>query len=243
MNKGGRPHINCGRWLSRLGPPVRGDTGGRIIPACAGNTASTANAYAPFPDHPRVCGEHDVKRNMRCCRYGSSPRVRGTPPISDKQHTFPRIIPACAGNTRGWLPTGSVPTDHPRVCGEHTGCGWHGMYQVGSSPRVRGTLSCCCQVLPGERIIPACAGNTKANRAAARNPSDHPRVCGEHPPTVTGALESFGSSPRVRGTHVRGQANVCSLRIIPACAGNTGIFRYSLALYPDHPRVCGEHHP
>ena len=50
---------------------------------------------------------------------------------------------------------------------------------------------------------------------------DHPRVCGEHLDNCWLALETLGSSPRVRGTqglasHIRKEAG-----IIPACAGNT----------------------
>ena len=50
-----------------------------IIPACAGNTDSSAGSTTPYGDHPRVCGEH----------RGPSPDTWGPP----------GIIPACAGNT------------------------------------------------------------------------------------------------------------------------------------------------
>ena len=50
----------------------------RFIPACAGNIGGTARGVPRWPVHPRVCGEHDEKRErIRACA-GSSPRVRGT---------------------------------------------------------------------------------------------------------------------------------------------------------------------
>ena len=54
-----------------------------------------------------------------------------------------------------------------------------------------------------------------------RKVSVHPRVCGElHADADAGAAVD-GSSPRVRGTHVRAVARVRGQRFIPACAGNS----------------------
>ena len=90
-------------------------------------------------------------------------------------------------------------------------------------------------------IIPACAGNTGGHWSSLIKGRDHPRVCGEHSVIHSTCELPSGSSPRVRGTHVRGARHVHLNGIIPACAGNTDhrTDRYRRA--GDHPRVCGEH--
>ena len=53
-------------------------TGKRFIPACAGNTGIANSPCAAASVHPRVCGEHDLRRQAAAPDHGSSPRVRGT---------------------------------------------------------------------------------------------------------------------------------------------------------------------
>ena len=72
----------------------------RIIPACAGNTASRPPIVRQPRDHPRVCGEHFSWPLPACFLGGSSPRVRGTPFRLLLKFAKVGIIPACAGNTR-----------------------------------------------------------------------------------------------------------------------------------------------
>ena len=50
-----------------------------IIPAYAGNTGSRSTMPPTFWDHPRVCGEHPFAAGVRLRKWGSSPRMRGTP--------------------------------------------------------------------------------------------------------------------------------------------------------------------
>ena len=70
-------------------------------------------------------------------------------------------------------------------------------------------------------IIPAYAGNTEAFISASDICRDHPRVCGEHC-TWAGTLPfPWGSSPRMRGTHVMADKPQATPGIIPAYAGNT----------------------
>ena len=73
----------------------------------------------------------------------------------------------------------------------------------------------------GDRIIPAHAGNTPESRGRARNGSDHPRACGEHPQTALAEKDWPGSSPRMRGTPSLQLCPFSGRRIIPAHAGNT----------------------
>ena len=213
-----------------------------IIPAYAGNTTAPS-APKPAPrDHPRVCGEHYIRRVDRLDRRGSSPRMRGTPALRPA-----RMTPA---------------RDHPRVCGEHEAAVVGGLTDAGSSPRMRGTPDICLTTFTPAGIIPAYAGNTRLYRTTYQHTRDHPRVCGEHRqgrarrdhpggiipayagntrfrmsltyakrdhPRVCGehcpagrpGFGLAGSSPRMRGTPCRGCrcGSVCG--IIPAYAGNT----------------------
>ncbi len=80
------------RHTSRVQPLAR------FIPACAGNgTILLPNDPSPTV-HPRVCGERELQGFTIRCRYGSSPRVRGTAMIALPRAPYWRFIPACAGN-------------------------------------------------------------------------------------------------------------------------------------------------
>ena len=127
------------------------------------------------------------------------------------------------------------------MCGEHPMRLSPPFANVGSSPRVRGTLTDGDAVELGGGIIPACAGNTLRPARLHADQRDHPRVCGEHSSTQSFCCPIWGSSPRVRGT-LRTPANASSgAGIIPACAGNTAFSCTSHMMPRDHPRVCGEH--
>ena len=131
-----------------------------IIPAYAGNTRRWWNARSPTRDHPRVCGEHPLRRWLKTVQSGSSPRMRGTHLIEyGRTHGY-GIIPAYAGNTLLQDDITAPFGDHPRVCGEHLLLSRITSSRRGSSPRMRGTLvSAHASRLIGG-IIPAYAGNT-----------------------------------------------------------------------------------
>ena len=56
LTVGSSPHV-------RGAPDITGDGGTNrgIIPACAGSTVGKWRNYCLIRDHPRMCGEHDVK--------------------------------------------------------------------------------------------------------------------------------------------------------------------------------------
>ena len=112
----------------------------RIIPAYAGSTAFANEAPERNPDHPRIRGEHAVRRH---------------PPRGAK-----RIIPAYAGSTcegrLGW----GVPWDHPRIRGEHYSHECELPDSHGSSPHTRGAPTRQVKSAYDDRIIPAYAGST-----------------------------------------------------------------------------------
>ena len=66
--------------------------------------------------------------------------MRGTPAQRRGRTGARRIIPAYAGNTRGRILFDLSGGDHPRVCGEHIIQGFIDALELGSSPRMRGTL-------------------------------------------------------------------------------------------------------
>ena len=70
---------------------------------------------------------------------------------------------------------------------------------------------------------------------------DHPRVCGEHVTAVDPLGNVWGSSPRMRGTHILSIRFRALGGIIPAYAGNTSTCSCRVTAGRDHPRVCGEH--
>ena len=192
-----------------------------IIPACAGNTIGPSAGSCGGRNHPRVCGEHPMSTPMSAPAAGSSPCVRGTHFNRAREGRVFGIIPACAGNTGACPSRRCAPGDHPRVCGEHPEKVQAVEADAGSSPRVRGTLF--EHGLPHgiHGIIPACAGNTLRSKRQTCRMRDHPRVCGEHFVKLPNSISVYGSSPRVRGTHIHVRGFGKQHRIIPACAGNT----------------------
>ena len=193
----------------------------RVIPAWAGNTGVTAGRMATPTGHPRVGGEHWPAPMSNATAIGSSPRGRGTRRRRCRWTWRRRVIPAWAGNTRGW-PMGSWrTTGHPRVGGEHVIRLYDVHVRTGSSPRGRGTLAKRDVFLHRLRVIPAWAGNTANASASTRSGTGHPRVGGEHQRHAEQASVLTGSSPRGRGTR--------------------GKWVVRCAIDPGHPRVGGEH--
>ena len=193
---------------------------GGITPACAGNRRTHRPNAGRKTDHPRVCGEQSSIAAIKAISRGSPPRVRGTVLLNHIALDPHGITPACAGNRVWRIRKGVVVEDHPRVCGEQKMNIHIGGMQIGSPPRVRGTV----QLLPlfpiRSRITPACAGNSGNCPLATIIREDHPRVCGEQ--IFGGVVERItsGSPPRVRGTGNNSQVSKLLPWITPACAGN-----------------------
>ena len=110
-----------------------------IIPAYAGNTFRWLNCQCLDRDHPRVCGEHNIRVFQLRFKPGSSPRMRGTRGGAGPWLAPLGIIPAYAGNTDSISDGRLRRGDHPRVCGEHCKETVSELHPTGSSPRMRGT--------------------------------------------------------------------------------------------------------
>ena len=150
------------------------------------------------------------------------------------------LIPARAGKTphaeRG---QDTVPA-HPRACGENIVCTLGYAVDLGSSPRVRGKLTPNSLGSFHTGLIPARAGKTGESLISMIFSTAHPRACGENVDLFCCAVESTGSSPRVRGKRTRSRMVTLSRRLIPARAGKTGNGRWSAPMIWAHPRACGE---
>ena len=190
----------------------------RIIPAHAGQTTSTSDRIALPTDHPRACGANFSITVLLCVSFGSSPRMRGKRRPRLCMGGPLRIIPAHAGQTRGWSPSRSLCPDHPRACGANCFPALWFPALTGSSPRMRGKRSFLCIV---------------------SHRSDHPRACGANVLPEVCRVIYFGSSPRMRGKLLSCHCVSSLLRIIPAHAGQTVRQNVSQSPSPDHPRACG----
>jgi len=212
----------------------------RFIPACAGNGDRAMPSCSRISVHPRVCGERATTCSSGPRPTGSSPRVRGTAYRRDNCPACRRFIPACAGNGRCAVTFTDSASVHPRVCGERRSRCAADKVNVGSSPRVRGTVVPDPFLFTAHRFIPACAGNGGTGCSIQVRRSVHPRVCGERFSLGLSLLKVFGSSPRVRGTVAHDRRRQGRRRFIPACAGNGTLRVNFMGRTPVHPRVCGE---
>ncbi len=175
-------------------------TGGRLIPACAGNGRSAPPSHGGRTAHPRVRGERIGATRSASSGIGSSPRARGTVRHLCRYRPRQRLIPACAGNGISWWAARRGDSAHPRVRGER--------------------VPALVLLEPDSRLIPACAGNGSSSSSRRRAAPAHPRVRGERFPDRCMTARRSGSSPRARGTVPLGSAPRLRGRLIPACAGN-----------------------
>ena len=217
--------------------------------------------------HPRLCGEH---RRQGCgivipaCAGNEEeaelearfiPACAGNTKYHVQQAEVPGI-PACAGNTRGSRRSRAPGTVHPRLCGEHSSIA--SMYCERFIPggehagAVRGQP-------PGMRFIPACAGNTRVIREAAKcstavhppvrgtlitrvwhaDAAVHPRLCGEHFEITRHCIPvPTPVHPRLCGEHAGDPLSVAARGVHPRLCGEHA----ALAPDPVHPRLCGEHY-
>ena len=214
---GAHPHV-CGEHtraraslliLGGSSPRMRGTPAATVvliaswglIPTYAGNTEICAVLFPLRWAHPHVCGEHGYAplRNRRA--WGSSPRMRGTPPTAYPALLIFGLIPTYAGNTRAHQNHHPQGGAHPHVCGEHFLRVYLLFLEVGSSPRMRGTL--------------------RVNSSAPLLTWAHPHVCGEHLKSTPHRLAMKGSSPRMRGTLSAAAFVSWAAGLIPTYAGNT----------------------
>ena len=132
----------------------------RITPAGAGKTGFTEVTGDDAKDHPRRCGENDLRLVRATYATGSPPQVRGKLRHFKPCDIVQGITPAGAGKTvfrRGWRLT---VWDHPRRCGENRCQRQPIIEYIGSPPQVRGKQPSPGAVSYDIGITPAGAGKT-----------------------------------------------------------------------------------
>ena len=131
---GSSPRMRGSRRLSCWPAWLRG-----IIPAHAGLTWHRHDGGMRHRDHPRACGAHKLIIQNCNATWGSSPRMRGSPPLFSEADCRQGIIPAHAGLTESDEAAIPLDGDHPRACGAHAAFSWSKTCSLGSSPRMRGS--------------------------------------------------------------------------------------------------------
>ena len=119
-------------WCSRSGlpPRMRGKVANAqpevsmdgITPAYAGKSIQRCVQLTQRGDHPRICGEKAKYWMQGREPEGSPPHMRGKVPLCRADCLCSGITPAYAGKRYAILSTSASVVDHPRVCGEKTGC-------------------------------------------------------------------------------------------------------------------------
>ena len=192
----------------------------RITPAYAGKSCCENARLCGGQDHPRLCGEKQATCGRSSRSTGSPPPMRGKVQQLSDCFRFFGITPAYAGKRQSPPTRYSLPTDHPRLCGEKGEKVGDAIGGAGSPPPMRGKESFCERGLHQNRITPAYAGKRQtviSNDVAKR---DHPRLCGEKRKAAYLTFWHVWITPAYAGKRDRG---------IPR-------LRQSW----DHPRLCGE---
>ena len=94
--------------------------------------------------------------------------------------------------------------------------------------------------IPVVGITPAYAGKSAEIKAKWNAEQDHPRLCGEKFWSTLTFGVALGSPPPMRGKDGERCSHDAGLRITPAYAGKSWLFRVSCSVIVDHPRLCGE---
>ncbi len=160
--------------------------GFRFIPTCVGNTI-----------------QHD---KILFNASGSSPRVWGirsrVPSLPTARTVHPHV---CGEYARDRLRRSARRTVHPHVCGEYCGLFRLEQYEHGSSPRVWGIRFPLAYLVPVNRFIPTCVGNTSMQNGSR--------------------VGFFGSSPRVWGILINVIRNSSNKTVHPHVCGEYSVGR------------------
>ena len=130
-------------------------------PHARGAPGSSSAGLAGARDHPRMRGEHGLRRVRIREQVGIIPACAGSTFVMLSLIEFGMGSSPHARGARGRAPRSSPGRgDHPRMRGEHR-----------RGRRGRDGLP---------RIIPACAGSTSMEDMTVPSHGDHPRMRGEH---------------------------------------------------------------
>ena len=185
-------------------------------------------------------GEQSLTILILSPNIGSPPLARGTVGLFSQQVLMHRITPACAGNSDIYRFAPGDAEDHPRLRGEQASLLPPLSAASGSPPLARGTGLIFHKNRNFFGITPACAGNSAWTILGLKPRRDHPRLRGEQGDTWAEWPLGVGSPPLARGTEKFLHLFAHTLRITPACAGNSFWCLVATAGRRDHPRLRGE---
>ena len=124
-----RGKVDTFDWAERLA---------RITPAYAGKRSDRGVGSTTVRDHPRLCGEKQLRDNFLRQGAGSPPPMRGKAfPVYSARAVL-RITPAYAGKSGKRSGRIGAAEDHPRLCGEKGRPPKMSRPSTGSPPPMRG---------------------------------------------------------------------------------------------------------
>ena len=171
---------------------------------------------------------------------GLSPLARGTLPLVSCRPRKNRFIPAGAGNSSTYAPSGSAIPVYPRWRGKLPLRLMNDNKNGGLSPLARGTRCCLYRTLRESRFIPAGAGNSATRWQSSYPTTVYPRWRGELLIRSSYSAPLAGLSPLARGTQHGRPYEIPVARFIPAGAGNSHPSRNNAFIFPVYPRWRGE---
>ena len=170
-----------------------------ITPAYAGKSCRRLERRSGKEDHPRMCGEKQIKGFKHDGHMGSPPHVRGKGELSRAGASTSKITPAYAGKSWNSLALKCL--------------------LMGSPPRMRGKADGHRKARRRTRITPAYAGKRQPLPGWSKSERDHPRVCGEKTACGLPWLPPWGSPPRMRGKAGSRSASGSACRDHPRVCG------------------------
>ncbi len=135
-----------------------------ITPAYAGKSPRLCRSLPVQGDHPRLCGEKDHVERIFLVSRGSPPPMRGKARNGAVRIAHSGITPAYAGKSGAVIAIRICWRDHPRLCGEKDSPRRFKSKEKGSPPPMRGKD---CNPYLGNRrnrITPAYAGKSEAQK-------------------------------------------------------------------------------
>ena len=207
----------------------------RSIPAWAGEPNSSEHRCLRKRVYPRVGGGTTTDMQTTPPVGGLSPRGRGNPNQAVHDTNDAGSIPAWAGEPRYIAAFSGSARVYPRVGGGTISFALSLATSGGLSPRGRGNLRQCGQVIHALRSIPAWAGEPTLTSSLSGLCTVYPRVGGGTIGYLYISGKHYGLSPRGRGNLFRHEKPVPVSGSIPAWAGEPSHPthpRHSLGVYP-----------
>ena len=190
--------------------------------------------------HPHACGELTGICAYTIVAVGSSPRMWGTlKEFTPEPHEY-RFIPTHVGNSKKGFIRFTIELVHPHACGELGYSPAVTISLVGSSPRMWGTRLNIPVGSATIRFIPTHVGNSVTFFSSTSTGTVHPHACGELPMVCVSGRDTFGSSPRMWGTHPPPSDQLLQGWFIPTHVGNSSFVCPWNPSRMVHPHACGE---